>query len=88
MISAVVLIEAEPAKVAELAEALVLLEGVSEAYSVTGEYDLVAMVRVRAHDELADVVTHGIAKLDGIGRTQTLVAFRVYRDEDWDWEIT
>jgi len=88
MISAVILIEAEPAMVAELAEALVNLDGVSEAYSVTGEYDLVAMVRVAEHDALADVVTHGIAKLDGVRRTHTLVAFRVYRDSDWDWEIT
>lgn len=88
MISAVILIEAEPAMVAELAEALVNLDGVSEAYSVTGEYDLVAMVRVAEHDALADVVTHGIAKLDGVRRTHTLVAFRVYRDADWDWEIS
>ena len=88
MISAVILIEAEPAMVAELAEALVNLDGVSEAYSVTGEYDLVAMVRVAEHDALADVVTHGIAKLVGVRRSHTLVAFRVYRDTDWDWEIT
>ena len=88
MIAAVILIEAEPARVAELAEQLVELEGVAEAYSVTGEYDLVAMVRVKEHDALADVVTHGIAKLDGVQRTHTLVAFRVYRDSDWDWEIT
>jgi DNA-binding Lrp family transcriptional regulator len=88
MISAVVLIEAEPSKLTELAEALVTLDGVSEAYSVTGEYDLVAMVRVREHEDLAEVVTNGIAKLDGISHTQTLVAFRVHRDADWDWEIT
>ncbi len=88
MISAVILIEAEPAKVADLAEALVNLDGVSEAYSVTGEYDLVAMVRAAEHDMLADIVTHGIAKLDGVTRTHTLVAFRVYRDADWDWEIS
>jgi len=88
MISAVILIEAEPAKVADLAEQLVELEGVSEAYSVTGEYDLVAMVRVREHDQLAEVVTHGIAKLDGITRTHTLVAFRAYRDADYDWGMS
>ena len=88
MISAVILIEAEPALVAELAEQLVELTGVSEAYSVTGEYDLVAMVRVRQHDDLADVVTSGIAKLPGIRRTHTLVAFRAHRDADYDWEIS
>jgi DNA-binding Lrp family transcriptional regulator len=87
VISAVILIEAEPARVAELAEQLVELGGVSEVYSVTGEYDLVAMVRVKQHDELAEVVTNGIAKLDGIVRTHTLVAFRAYRDADYDWDI-
>ena len=88
MIAAVILIEAEPAHVAELAEQLVELDGVAEAYSVTGEYDLVAMVRVAEHDDLADVVTHSIAKLPGITRTHTLVAFRAYRDADYAWEIS
>ena len=88
MLSAVVLIEARPDRVADLAQSLVELDGISEAYSVTGECDLVAMVRVKEHDDLADVVTHGIAKLEGIVRTRTLVAFRVYRDADFDWELT
>ncbi len=87
MISAVVLIEAEPAKVAVLAEQLVDLNRVSEVYSVTGEYDLVAMVRVREHDELAAVVTGSIAQLDGIRRTHSMVAFRAYRDADFDWDF-
>jgi DNA-binding Lrp family transcriptional regulator len=88
MLSAVILIEAAPNRVADLAEELVELEGVSEAYSVTGEVDLVAMVRVAEHEQLADVVTGGIAKLEGVLRTRTLVAFRVYRDADFDWEIS
>jgi DNA-binding Lrp family transcriptional regulator len=88
MISAVILIEAEPAQVAELAEQLVEIDGVAEAYSVTGEFDLVAMVRVKHHEDLAEVVTHGIAKLPGVHRTHTLVAFRAYRASDWEWEIT
>ena len=88
MIAAVILIEAEPARVADLAQALVELDGVAEAYSVTGEYDLVAMVRVAEHDDLAGVVTHGIAQLPGITRTHTLVAFRAYRDADYTWEIS
>lgn len=88
MLSAVILIEAAPNRVADLAEELVELEGVSEAYSVTGEVDLVAMVRVAEHEQLADVVTGGIAKLEGVLRTRTLVAFRVFRDADFDWEIS
>jgi DNA-binding Lrp family transcriptional regulator len=87
MISAVVLIEAEPARVADLAEQLVELDRVSEVYSVTGEYDLVAMVRVRQHEELAEVVTEGISRLDGIRRTHSMVAFRAYRDTDFVWDF-
>lgn len=87
MISAVVLIEAEPARVAELAEQLVELDKVSEVYSVTGEYDLVVMVRVRRHEELAEVVTGSIARLDGIRRTHSMVAFRAYRDADFVWDF-
>lgn len=87
MISAVVLIEAEPGRVAELAEALVELDDVSEVYSVTGEYDLVVMVRVRRHEDLAQVVTENIARHDGIRRTHSMVAFRAYRDADFDWDF-
>ena len=88
MIAAVILIEAVPTRVAELAEQLVEIKGVAEAYSVTGEYDLVAMVRVKAHEDLANVVTHGIAQLDGVQRPHTLVAFRAYRAADYDWEVS
>ena len=88
MIAAVVLIDAEPGEVGGLAQRLVEIDGVAEAYSVTGHHDLVAVVRVKAHEDLADVVTGGIAKLPGIRDTTTLVAFRQYRAEDWAWDIT
>lgn len=87
MISAVILIEAEPASIATLAERMVELDGVSEVYSVTGEFDLVAMVRVRQHEDLADVVTGNIARLDGVRRTHSMVAFRTYRDADFAWDF-
>ncbi len=80
MISAVVLIEAEPASIARLAEQLVDIERVSEVYSVTGEFDLVVMLRVSEHEELAEVVTGKIAQLEGIRSTHSMVAFRTYRD--------
>jgi DNA-binding Lrp family transcriptional regulator len=51
-------------------------------YSVSGDYDLVIMVRVRNHDDLARVVTHGIARIAGVERTQTLVAFQVFSRHD------
>lgn len=82
MITAIVLMEVEPQAIPETAQALADLDDVSEVYSVTGEFDLVAIVRVRAHDDLADVVTGEIAKVDGIVRTETLVAFRAYSRHD------
>jgi DNA-binding Lrp family transcriptional regulator len=77
-----VLISAEPSRIAGLSEELAALDGVSEVYSVTGEWDVVAVVRVRAHERLADVVTVDIAKLEGIRRTETMVAFRAYSRHD------
>ena len=62
MVHAFVLVDALPARVADLAGELADVEGVAEVYSVAGEADLVAIIRVRQHDELAEVVTRGIAK--------------------------
>ena len=84
MLTGFVLILAEPSRIAALSEELAGLEGVSEVYSVTGEWDLVAVVRVRSHERLADVVTVDIAKLEGIRRTETMVAFRAYSRHDLD----
>ncbi|HZR12900.1 MAG TPA: Lrp/AsnC ligand binding domain-containing protein [Acidimicrobiia bacterium] len=84
MITAIVLMEVEPPFILDTAQSLADLQHVSEVYSVTGEFDLVAIVRVRQHDELADVVTGEIAKVDGIVRTETLVAFRAYSRHDLD----
>jgi DNA-binding Lrp family transcriptional regulator len=77
-VSAVVLIKAETQLINELAEQLVELAGVAEVFSVAGQYDLVALVRVRENEELADVISNRMRKLNGILETQTLIAFRVY----------
>lgn len=88
MLSAFVLIDAEPARVAPLASELADLPGVAEVYSVAGACDIVAIVRVRDHDDLADVVTRRISALPGIRETRTMVAFKAYSDRDlaamWD----
>lgn len=83
------LIDAEPDAIAPLAEALTEVDGVAEVYSVTGDPDLVVIVRVRAQDELADVVTTRIARLPGILSTRTLVAFKAYsrRDLEAMWDL-
>ena len=84
MLNAFVLIDAEPAKVATLAEQLTDLPGVSEVYSVTGDDDLVVIIRVKEHDQLADVVTTEIGCLEGIRRTRTMVAYKAYSRHDLD----
>jgi DNA-binding Lrp family transcriptional regulator len=82
MIHAVVLIGADRSALGTLGGELADIEGVAEAYSVTGEWDFVAILRLREHDELARVVTAGISALAGVQRTQTLVAFEAYSRHD------
>ena len=82
MVTTVVLAVCDPHQIPETAQAVADIEGVSEVYSVAGDYDLVIMVRVRHHDELAEVVSQRIAKVPGIQRTQTLVAFKVFSRHD------
>jgi DNA-binding Lrp family transcriptional regulator len=90
VVHAFVLIEAELAQVADLAEALADVEGVAEVYSVAGEdADLVAIVRVRRHEDLAEVVTRRIAALGGILSTSTMIAFKSYSRHDLEamWDL-
>ncbi|HEY5806531.1 MAG TPA: Lrp/AsnC ligand binding domain-containing protein [Povalibacter sp.] len=77
-VSAVVLIRAEVDLVNELAKALVEIRGVAEVFSVSGQYDLVAIVRASNNDDLAEVISTRMRKLEGIKETQTLIAFRVF----------
>jgi len=79
---AIVLIQAEREALATLGGDLADIEGVAEAYSVTGEWDFVAMLRVRDPSEVAEVVTQRFAALEGIKNTQTLVAFEVFSQHD------
>jgi DNA-binding Lrp family transcriptional regulator len=81
-VHAVVLIQCEIDAIPEAAQAIAEIEGVSEVYSVAGEVDLVAIVRVREHDELATVIPDGIAKVSGVERTETLISFQVYSQHD------
>lgn len=78
MVAALVMIKAQTDKVGELASALTEIEGVSEVFSVAGQWDLVAIVRVRDNDDLATVVTDRIRKVPGIVGSETLIAFRTY----------
>jgi DNA-binding Lrp family transcriptional regulator len=81
-VHAVVLIQCEIDEIAEAAGAIAEIGGVSEVYSVAGEFDLVAIVRVSEHDELAKVIPGGISRVEGVERTETLIAFQVYSKHD------
>jgi DNA-binding Lrp family transcriptional regulator len=89
MVHAFVLIDAEPARVADLAVELAEVDGVAEVYSVAGHADIVAVVRVRQHDHLASVVTRGISQLAGVTDTRTLIAFQAYSRHDLEaiWDL-
>jgi DNA-binding Lrp family transcriptional regulator len=82
MTHAIVLIQAERSALATLGDDLADIEGVAEAYSVTGDWDFVAMLRLREQDQLKQVVTGQISQLQGVRRTQTMVAFEVYSRHD------
>jgi DNA-binding Lrp family transcriptional regulator len=82
VITAIVNISCAVDRIPEVAQAVADLEGVSEVYSVAGDVDLVALVRVRRHEELADVIAGRLNKVDGIQATQTLIAFQAYSKHD------
>ena len=82
MTHAIVLIQADRAGLATLGGELADIEGVAEAYSVTGEWDFVAILRLREQEMLAQVVTGRLSQLQGVRRTQTMVAFEVYSRHD------
>ncbi|MPY82863.1 MAG: Lrp/AsnC family transcriptional regulator [Actinophytocola sp.] len=82
MITAIVLINADTDRIPEVAESLADIDGVSEVFSVTGEFDIVAIVRVREHDDLAQVIPGRVNKVDGVRSTETHIAFRTYSKHD------
>ncbi len=82
MVTAVVLLNVAHGQINEVAEQLAGLQGVSEVYSVGGRYDLVAIIRVKSNEDLADLVTSQMLKFESIEHTETLIAFRAYSRHD------
>ena len=82
MITAIVFVKADVARIPEVAEAIAAIDGISEVYSVTGQIDLIALVRVRNHDDVAAVVADRINKIAGVRETETHIAFRAYSRHD------
>lgn len=82
MITAIVFVKADVARIPEVAESIAALDGISEVYSVTGGIDLIALVRVRNHEEIASVVADRLNKVPGVTETETHIAFRAYSKHD------
>lgn len=82
MITAIVFIQAEVARLSDIAEQIAAIEGVTEVYSVTGELDLVAMVRVREIEGVSSVVADQLNQVDGVVSTQTQIAYRAFSQHD------
>lgn len=84
MVTAIVHINAEVDRIPEVAQTIAELAGVSEVYSITGEYDLLAMVRVATYEEIAEVIPGRLNKVPGVLKTETHIAFRTYSTHDLD----
>ena len=84
MVTAIVFVKAEVARIPEVAEQIAALSGVSEVYSVTGTIDLIVLIRVANHDQIAEVVADRLNKVSGVVSTETHIAFRAYSAHDLD----
>jgi DNA-binding Lrp family transcriptional regulator len=82
MITAIVFVQADVSRIPEVAEAIADIDGVSEVYSVTGQIDLIAMIRVKNHDDIASVVADRLNKVEGVVDTETHIAYRAYSRHD------
>ena len=84
MITAFVLLHVDVDRVPGVAEALCHVDGITEVYSVTGRYDLIAKVRVAQNEDLAEVVTRDVGRIEGIQESETIIAFRSYSEDVLD----
>ncbi|HKJ32602.1 MAG TPA: Lrp/AsnC ligand binding domain-containing protein [Balneolales bacterium] len=82
MVTAIIFLNVERDQINDVAEKLIDMQGISEVYSVGGRYDLIAIVRLKKNEELADLVTNKMIQLKGIQNTETMIAFRAYSRYD------
>lgn len=82
MVTSIILFNVERHSINETAEELADIDGISEVYSVSGNYDLVAIVRVNSNEDLADLVTNRLLKIDNLLKTETMLAFKAYSRHD------
>ena len=82
MVTAIILIKTERTQINDVAEQLAEMDGVSEVYSVSGKYDLIVIVRVASNDDLADLVTKKMLRIDAIVKSETMLAFKAFSRHD------
>ena len=82
MVNAIVMLNVESSKINSVAEQLVEFDGVSEVYSVAGQYDLVVMIRARDDEQIATLVTEQLLRVEGLLSSETLIAFRTFSRHD------
>jgi DNA-binding Lrp family transcriptional regulator len=82
MTTALILIQAKRKYISQLGEKLLEIKGITEVYTITGKYDFVAIVRVKEPEKMAEIVTEDILKLEGIKKTETMVAFKCHSKYD------
>ena len=84
MVNAIVLLNVQSDRINQVAEELAGLDGISEVYSVDGQYDLVALIRARNDEQVASLVTEELLRVEGLLSSETLIAFRTYSKHDLD----
>jgi len=82
MVTCIILLNVKSNKIAEIAEQLAGMREISEVYSVTGVYDLVVIVRSKSNDDIAELVTNHVSMIEGIEKTDTMLAFKAYSQHD------
>lgn len=82
MVTSIILINTKRTEINKVAEALAEMAGISEVYSVSGNYDLIAIARLASNDDLADLITNNLLKIEAIVRTETLLAFKAFSRHD------
>ena len=89
MLTAFVMIQAEPEKIASVAQTIANIPNVAEVYSVTGDFDIMVILHLAEYEQLAEAVPDGLAKIDGIKRTNTVLAFRRFSSDELEaaWDI-
>lgn len=88
MVTSIILINTERTKINEVAEQLADMEGVSEVFSVSGKYDLIAIIRVKSNDDLANLVTKKLLSIDAILKSETMLAFKAFSRHDLEAMFT